>query len=92
MIEKICEFLKGQKCKVVNVGELYSTYEQWAIDHHLKNWKKGRMFHHKKGTVFTIVAVGRHGDVSDRLLVAIKKGKEEFIFGLSGLETAGKKK
>jgi len=82
----------GDLIRIKNYGATYSTYDNWAKAHNLKNYVNGGM--PEEGRLYTIRCIGEHsleplkisifGWQEITMLAGIRdlKTKQEYIFGL----------
>lgn len=81
------KFKIGDTVKVVDEDQCYSTYDQWAEKHNMKEFLSDVYDNHIcNGTVGTVIAHGEHLKDNDYLYgIRTKEGKE-YIMSYKGLE------
>jgi len=80
------KFNIGDKVKVVDNGESYSTYQTWATKYGMKNYVSGDFMYASNGTIATVIAVGSHLR-DNAILTGIRtESGQEYILGECGLE------
>lgn len=82
------DFKKGNLVEVIDPGELYSTYTEWADKYGATGYEKLRGV--VKGNHYTVVCIHKHFD-TPRLLALIENGiKQQFIIGTAGIKLVSK--
>jgi len=82
----------GDRVEIVCSGEVYSTYQNWASEHNLKNWEPCTPL--KDGDVGVILKIEPHGSVSRKKLIAgvqLEKTGKSTIINLSAIKKLTKK-
>lgn len=92
--ENIMKFNVGDNVKIVDKGEVYSTYNRW-VGKHVPNkyksfWAKG--IEPNKADTYTIIACGNHKDYPSSMLYYIQNDntKQCFIIGEEGIKMSRK--
>ena len=92
--ENIMKFNVGDNVKIIDGGELYSTYNSW-VGKHVPNkyksfWAKG--IEPNKSDTYTIIACGNHEDYPSSMLYYIQNDntKQCFIIREEGIEMSRK--
>lgn len=76
-------FKLGDKVKVVNNGQLYSSYKAFAEKHGVRNYTEHNGL--AEGKEGVVIVVGIHED-HDTILLAITVDNGDYIIGESGVE------
>lgn len=78
--------------KLIDEGEVFPWYKEWASVHKLKNWKEylsveGDILSNKIGQSFAVIAEGPHLGTFREYLYAIRDEEgNEFIISSKGVE------
>lgn len=80
----------GDTVRVVNTGETYTTYIDWAAEHGFASkYNEGKT--PRKNVNFTVIAADVHSEGTSKLLYGIENTKNAYIIGERGLELVEEK-
>ena len=75
----------GDKVKVIDTGNFYTTYHDMAEKMDLEHWVKGKTL--PEGTFATVIAMEDHCTFEDDTVIGIKtSNNDQFMIGSRGLE------
>lgn len=76
----------GDLVRVINWGQLYSSYEEAANKMELKKWKRdAEPPHYTDQTLYTVLNDFHHGFTHERIL-GITNGTRDFVIGEKGVQ------
>lgn len=80
----------GDTVQIVDVGQLYSTYEDMATLMSLPNWKYNRSGPEFSNQLFTVVALKDYSKKTNSGICGIDDGSSSFIIAPGGLKVIKK--
>jgi hypothetical protein len=76
-------FKKGDRVKIIDRGECYTTYDTWAKRYGATNWDGDYKINN--GDICKVVKVGKHLDHdTDLMLIEEEATKQQYIFSNDG--------
>jgi hypothetical protein len=83
-MSKMCNIKVGDRVKVVDLGRVYTTYQQFADRNNLTRFiaREGRS--PKKGKIYVVTAVSNTS--SDRTLLGISTARNDYIIDTLGVQ------
>jgi hypothetical protein len=76
----------GDAVRIIDPGQVYSTYDAMAYAMNLPNWVSGTQAHIYEGNIFTILDRKPHPESASNIICGIDNGNISIVIDTGGLE------